>query len=81
MVALTEYEGTLCSGCGQPMHLSMDPETEGQWVAPLPMRCHACTVIDHRAKDYEKADAPTALKFRAELAPGPLDGLPSGPAR
>jgi uncharacterized cysteine cluster protein YcgN (CxxCxxCC family) len=66
-VALTDYEASLCDGCGQPVHLSMDPENEGHWVAPLPMRCHACTVIAHRVKDYEKADAPDALKFHAEL--------------
>lgn len=53
------------------MHESMDPDTEGRWTAPLPMRCHACTAIEHRVKDYEKADAPRALKFSAELTGGP----------
>ena len=48
---------------------SMDPENEPRWVAPLPMRCHACTAVAHRVKDYEKADAPDALRFRAELRP------------
>lgn len=65
--ALTYYESQLCSGCGQPMSLSMDPASEGKWVAPYPSRCHACTAISHRVKDYTKADAPEALKFRAEL--------------
>ena len=70
-LALTEYEANLCDGCGQPMHESMDPATEGQWVAPLPMRCHACTAIAHRAKDYpeDKVDAVSALKFHAERRP------------
>lgn len=65
--ALTFYESLLCSGCGQPLTQSMDPATEGKWTAPLPSRCHACTAIAHRAKDYEKADAPHALKFSAHL--------------
>ena len=65
-LALTEYEANLCDGCGHPMHESMSPENEGLWVSPLPMRCHACTAIDHRVKDYEGADAATALRFRAE---------------
>lgn len=65
--ALTFYESLLCAGCGHPITESMDPATEGRWVAPYPSRCHACTAIAHRAKDYEKADAAQALKFSAHL--------------
>lgn len=68
-LALTEYEAGLCDGCGQPMHLSMDPETEGKWVAPLPTRCHACTAIEHRSADYGENEAPRALRFSASLSP------------
>lgn len=65
------YESLLCSGCGQMVTESMDPANEGRWSSPPPHRCHACTAIAHRAKDYEKADAPEALKFSAELS-GPV---------
>jgi uncharacterized cysteine cluster protein YcgN (CxxCxxCC family) len=71
-MALTEYEGMLCDGCGQPLYESMDPETEGRWVAPLPMRCLACTAVAQRAKEYAsnpKVRAPEALRFHAELIP------------
>lgn len=64
----------ICDGCGQPLHESMDPETEGQWVAPLPMRCHSCTAIAHRVKDYSETDASQALRFRAERRPAPQSG-------
>ena len=66
-LALTEYEAGLCDGCGQPMHQSMDPETEGRWVAPPPARCHACTAIEHRSADYGQNEAPRALRFSAAL--------------
>lgn len=67
--ALTQFEAMICSGCGQPMHESMDPENEGRYVAPPPSRCYACTAVHHKVADYEKADAPEALKFSAELHP------------
>lgn len=68
--ALTQYEALLCGGCGQPSWLSMDPDNERRWFAPLPSRCYACTAIDHRVHEYDKVDnAPSALKFHAELSP------------
>lgn len=71
--ALTYYEANLCSGCGQPLWLCMDPETESKWHAPLPARCHACTSIEVRVKDYESADHASALRFSAELPdPAPV---------
>lgn len=71
-LALTEYEGMLCSGCGHPVWESMDPDTQRDWEAPLPMRCHACTAIGERAKGYAKPEVPvpTALRFRAYLPQG-----------
>lgn len=65
-MALTQFEALLCPNCGQPLPESMDPETEDDWIAGLPSRCHACTAIAHRAKDYENAIAPQALRFGAE---------------
>lgn len=67
--ALTAYEAMLCSGCGQPIHESMDIESDGEWSAPEPMRCHACTAIAERAASYSEARAPQALKFNAERKP------------
>lgn len=69
--ALTAYEAMLCSGCGHPVHLSMDIENDGRWKSPEPMRCHACTAIQERVKGAinENTRAPQALKFHAELMP------------
>lgn len=67
--ALTYYESQLCDGCGQPMWLSMDPDLEFRWHAELPARCHSCTAVEVRMKDYEKADNPRALRFSSELKP------------
>lgn len=68
--ALTLYEASL-HACGHPVWESMDPANEGHWVAPLPMRCHACTAVTQQVKNYEKADAPEALMFRVERRQDP----------
>lgn len=67
--ALVAYEDSLCPSCGNPRHETMDPDHESDWTAPLPLRCHACTAIAHRAKEYAESDAPQALAFSAELKP------------
>lgn len=63
--ALVEYDRLLCPGCGNPLHESMDPDHQNEWEAGLPMRCHACTVIEERAKQYGESFAPNALRFSA----------------
>lgn len=68
-LGLTEYEDGLCSGCGQPMHLTMDPDNERRWVADLPFRCHACTVRETKAHEYDHAAAPGALRYPVRLKP------------
>ena len=44
----------------------MDPELESEWHADLPLRCHSCTAVSARAKEYKDATAPEALYFTAE---------------
>lgn len=68
-LGLTEYEDGLCSGCGQPMHETMDPDNERRWLADLPIRCHACTAREKRAKEYDEATAPGALRYPVRLKP------------
>lgn len=72
-VALTLYEDALCSGCGQPLEETTSAEAdpanrEGAWhyEAPPPHRCQACTAVAAAQKDYQDADAPHALRWRAE---------------
>lgn len=69
--ALTYYESLVCDGCGQMVTESMDPTTEREWSAPPPTRCHACTAIARRARDYEGSEvpAPSALRFHAVRRP------------
>lgn len=64
--AWQQYSDSLCVGCGNPRTESMDPESEGEWQADLPMRCHSCTSISLRAKGYQQSTAPEALYFSAE---------------
>lgn len=62
-VALTIYEAGICSGCGQSLRESTDPELEDKWTTDLPHRCHACTAIARRAKEYDDQDFPQAYRF------------------
>lgn len=66
--SLTLYEGSL-HDCGHPVWDTLNPDLEGRWVAPLPSRCHACDAIALKVTEYEKADRPQALMFRAEVRP------------
>lgn len=66
-LALAVYEADLCAGCGHPMSESMDPANERRYHAPPPHRCHACTAIELRSAEYEKAQQPRALRFTVDL--------------
>src|SRR5574338_721003 len=65
-LAWQSFTDSLCPSCGNSRHESMDPDSDGEWWADLPMRCHACTAIAARAKEYREATAPEALAFSAE---------------
>lgn len=54
-----------CPGCGLPLVETTDPDNEGSYEAPPPMRCHACTPMEHRKGEY--ADSPLGLLFRVYL--------------
>lgn len=54
-----------CPGCGLPLSETTDPEHEGAYEAPPPMRCHACTPLEHRKDEYKQS--PPGLLFRVYL--------------
>ncbi len=51
MLALDQYEKSLCPGCKGDVHETFDPENDGAWIAE-PWRCHRCTAIDVGADAY-----------------------------
>lgn len=67
--ALTLYEASLCPGCGQPRHESMDPANEHRYHADLPLRCHACTAQVRRVKEYADQTDREALYYDVKLRP------------
>lgn len=83
-VALTLFEATLCSGCGQPVEESTSPEADihngaGAWhyEVPPPHRCYACTAVaDAQDAMAEKGapHAPHALHYRAVRIDDDTDG-------
>lgn len=58
-------ESDQCPGCGLPLSETTDPEAEGAYEAPPPMRCHACTPLEHRKDEYR--ESPPGLLFRVYL--------------
>lgn len=70
--AVEMLDRSRCHGCGHPTWLSHDPKLEKKWRSPTPDRCHACTAVAKRQKQYEGDDVahPQALFFHAELPDG-----------
>ncbi|OQO89933.1 hypothetical protein B1813_19020 [Saccharomonospora piscinae] len=62
MLALLEYEGQVCSGCGGWLPETAAPEAEGRYVAHPPHRCHRCDAVQRKQREYHKADVPDALR-------------------
>lgn len=56
--ALLMYEGSRCSGCGQPAHLAHDSDTNGFWQAET-IVCQACAAIADEGKNGEQTPGAT----------------------
>lgn len=63
--AYQRNENSKCPGCGLDLSETTDPENEGMYEAPPPMRCHACTPLEHRKSEY--TESPPGLLFRVYL--------------
>lgn len=63
-----DYQRTLCSGCGNPAHESMDPAMDGAYEA-VPLHCFACAARD--AENRAIADARSSESHGT----GSFDGL------
>lgn len=71
-LGLALYEGTLCSGCGQPLHLSMDGDLLDEWSTVTPHRCGACSALERAHERIQEGDwdQPRALKIEPGLREG-----------
>ena len=72
LTASIDYENSLHE-CGHPLDESTsilaDPmNSEGEWFyhVDLPMRCHACSAINQRRKEYDGDNYDPARLFSAE---------------
>jgi len=71
MLALAEYEATLCPRCGRPIEVCTNPANEMRFRVPLPTRCHATTAVLQTQEALGKNKYSRhvgALLFHAELA-------------
>ncbi len=65
--AAEQLDRSKCPSCHTPLWLAYDPKLERQWRASLPVRCHPCTAVARRQREYDEADAPEALRFPVDL--------------
>lgn len=63
-VALTQFEASLCGGCGIPQWLAFDAEAAWE-TDDDPYRCHPCTARDASAEAWmtDKVKQPSALRW------------------
>ena len=54
VLALAEYERSVCGGCGGWLPETTDPKNEGRYVSKGAIRCHRCDVL-HAARSAEEA--------------------------
>jgi hypothetical protein len=66
ILALLTYRSQIHEACGHYLPDSAAPEAEGEYVAQLPIRCHACTA---RAQMYSRVEAAGNQHITALLFP------------
>lgn len=71
-LGLALYEATICSGCGQQLHYSMDPDLADEWSTTEPTRCHACTALSRASDELrdQGRDHTHALRIQPGLREG-----------
>lgn len=60
-IALLKVEADTCR-CGEPLSESTDPKADGGYDVDDPIRCHACTALNAKRKQYDD----TALFFEVK---------------
>jgi hypothetical protein len=69
-LALTLYEDGLCSGCGQPKRLTMDPDLADEWTTTDPFVCAGCVTLSVIAKQNKDADHPHSMRYVLGMSQG-----------
>lgn len=69
MLALDEYDASLCPLCGLPRTECQDPSAENRAEAGMPVRCHVSTARIRRQEEYADAKQGGALLYGAGLRP------------
>jgi hypothetical protein len=69
-LAYVAWEASSCSGCGRSLEECTDPDSEGRYRVPPPLRCHACTARSEASSAYQEgAPHPEALLFQVDYTP------------
>lgn len=61
VLALLDYEGQCCPGCGGYLPDTTDPANQFAYEADNPNRCHACTALQVKQGAYSEQKYAQAL--------------------
>lgn len=70
MLALTEYEASLCPMCGRPIEVCTAEGSELRVRVPAPHRCHFKTAVERAREKYKDHPHPGALMYSPYLWEG-----------
>ena len=70
MLALAEFEASLCPNCGRPLSVCTAPETELRLRMGEPLRCHFTTGQQIAREKYKDSPHPQALMWFPHLWEG-----------
>ena len=61
VLALIDYEGQCCPGCGGYLPDTTAPEAQFAYEADNPVRCHDCTAVQRKQGKYREQEQAAAL--------------------
>lgn len=70
MLALGEYRGNLCPGCGGNLVHTADAANEGKYRPGLPIQCFRCVAIGQGRDAYADQPQPHSFLHMVPLIPG-----------
>jgi hypothetical protein len=69
MLALTEYRGSRCPGCGGDLTVTTDADNDGRFAPLQPVQCHRCVGFSQSHKAYADDPHPTSLIHQVSHKP------------
>jgi hypothetical protein len=79
-LALTQYEASLCGGCGQDKSVSYNPDADG-WYEAQQLVCAGCAAMQNGPEGGDKnKPTPGAKVYVVDTRPPDVELLPWSPS-